>query len=89
MNKVEGRVDPAEIEKVLSEIIARFHPQKVILFGSYAYGQPHEWSDLDLLTVTSDPPPRKERWKITDKLEQGEGHWRWSISSFTSRDRDE
>lgn len=71
MNKVEGRVGQAEIEKVLSKIVGRFHPQKVILFGSYAYGQPHEWSDLDLLAVTPDLPPCKERWKITDELERG------------------
>jgi uncharacterized protein len=71
VSKIKGRVDAAEIEKVLREIVGRFHPQKVILFGSYAYGQPHEWSDLDLLAVTPDPPPRKERWKITDELERG------------------
>jgi predicted nucleotidyltransferase len=29
----------------------RFHPEKVILFGSYAYGTPHEESDVDLLVI--------------------------------------
>ena len=32
-------------------LIDRFHPQQVILFGSYAYGEPHENSDVDLLVV--------------------------------------
>ena len=39
------------------EIIARLKPlkpEKVILFGSYAYGEPHEDSDIDLLVVTND-----------------------------------
>jgi predicted nucleotidyltransferase len=38
-------------------IAAEFHPEKIILFGSYAYGAPHEESDVDLLVVmrTADP----------------------------------
>src|SRR5262245_5411901 len=28
-----------------------FHPHKIILFGSYAYGKPHNESDVDLLVV--------------------------------------
>ncbi|HEX5272897.1 MAG TPA: nucleotidyltransferase domain-containing protein, partial [Gemmataceae bacterium] len=28
-----------------------FRPDKVILFGSYAYGTPHEDSDVDILVV--------------------------------------
>jgi len=36
----------------LSERIAReFHPEKIILFGSYAYGTPKEYSDVDLLVI--------------------------------------
>jgi uncharacterized protein len=29
----------------------RFHPDRIILFGSYAYGQPHADSDVDFLVV--------------------------------------
>jgi uncharacterized protein len=29
-------------------------PEKIILFGSYAYGEPSEDSDLDILVVTGD-----------------------------------
>lgn len=29
-------------------------PEKIILFGSYAYGEPGDNSDLDILVVTSD-----------------------------------
>jgi len=36
----------------LSERIAReFHPEKIILFGSHAYGAPREDSDVDLLVI--------------------------------------
>ena len=51
----QGRVIPATtlegIRKVTQQIGQRFHPKKVILFGSYAYGQPTEDSDVDLLVV--------------------------------------
>lgn len=35
----------------LRVLIEQFQPQQVILFGSYAYGQPSEHSDVDLLVV--------------------------------------
>jgi predicted nucleotidyltransferase len=45
------------IKRFARQIAARFHPEKIILFGSYAYGRPHEESDVDLLVImpTSDP----------------------------------
>ncbi|MEA2099440.1 MAG: nucleotidyltransferase domain-containing protein [Campylobacterota bacterium] len=46
-----------DIEKVKDEIIERLKPldpDKVILFGSYAYGTPNEDSDIDLYVVTKD-----------------------------------
>ena len=35
----------------LRVLVEQFHPQRVILFGSYAYGQPDEHSDVDLLII--------------------------------------
>jgi len=35
----------------VQQVAERFHPQQVILFGSYAYGQPSKDSDVDLLVV--------------------------------------
>jgi predicted nucleotidyltransferase len=32
-------------------IVHEFHPDKIVLFGSYAYGQPRSDSDVDLLVV--------------------------------------
>jgi len=34
-------------------IVEAFAPEKIILFGSYAYGQPEFHSDIDLLVVTN------------------------------------
>ncbi len=36
---------------VSRRIAERFQPDKIILFGSYAYGKPHEESDVDLLVI--------------------------------------
>jgi len=39
------------IRRFARQIAERFHPEKIILFGSYAYGKPHEESDVDLLVI--------------------------------------
>jgi predicted nucleotidyltransferase len=41
----------AYIEDVCRRIAEEFKPEKIILFGSHAYGQPTPDSDLDLLVV--------------------------------------
>jgi predicted nucleotidyltransferase len=41
----------AALEPYLNILVRDFAPQRVILFGSYAYGQPTEHSDVDLLVV--------------------------------------
>lgn len=38
-------------DEIVSRIVAVVHPIKIILFGSYAYGNPAEGSDLDLVVV--------------------------------------
>jgi predicted nucleotidyltransferase len=40
-----------DIRRVVQQIVERFDPQKVILFGSYADDRPTEDSDVDLLVV--------------------------------------
>jgi predicted nucleotidyltransferase len=39
------------IRRFARGIAARFPPQKIILFGSYAYGRPMTESDVDLLVI--------------------------------------
>jgi predicted nucleotidyltransferase len=33
------------------QVVERFRPDTIILFGSYTYGQPHVDSDVDILVV--------------------------------------
>ncbi len=39
------------IRQYARQIAERFQPEKIILFGSYAYGTPHEESDVDLMVI--------------------------------------
>lgn len=39
------------IRQFARQVADRFRPEKIILFGSYAYGTPHADSDVDLLVV--------------------------------------
>jgi len=48
---------PAAIEKLVREV----NPEKIILFGSYAYGEPTPDSDVDLLIIWDTDKPRRER----------------------------
>jgi uncharacterized protein len=40
-----------QIQAFSQQIADKFQPERIILFGSYAYGQPNEDSDVDLLVI--------------------------------------
>lgn len=40
------------LKKFKNELSAKFPIDKMILFGSRAYGKPHKWSDFDLIIVS-------------------------------------
>jgi uncharacterized protein len=42
-----------QIRQLCNAIVREFQPEKIILFRSYAYGQPDTDSDVDLLVVMS------------------------------------
>ena len=52
-----GRIPMRTIRKFVAEVVRRFNPEKVILFGSYAYGKPTCDSDVDLLVILPCEPP--------------------------------
>ena len=45
---------PESIKNEIIENLRPLKPEKVILFGSYAYGSPTNESDVDLYIVTKD-----------------------------------
>lgn len=43
------------IEDMVRRLVQEYHPERVVLFGSYAYGTPNEDSDIDLLIIKDTP----------------------------------
>jgi uncharacterized protein len=46
--------------EIVNLIVNAIHPLKIILFGSYAYGNPAPDSDIDLVVVTEIPLPKRQ-----------------------------
>ena len=58
----------AALTDVVQRIVTTLKPEQVILFGSYAYGQPTPDSDVDLLVVMNTSAPDKERYLAVCRL---------------------
>ena len=54
-----------KIKKVAEEIGKMFEPEKIILFGSYAWGKPGSDSDVDLFIVKETQNTRETARKIS------------------------
>ena len=58
-----------KIIKHIIEVIAReILPEKIILFGSHAYGKVHPDSDIDLLVIWDTPLKYSERLRCISRL---------------------
>jgi predicted nucleotidyltransferase len=81
------------IRRYARQIAEKFHPEKIILFGSRAWGTPHEDSDVDLMVVM---PARNEldlALKIRlaldtpfplDLLVRKPSEWKWRLEEGES-----
>ena len=57
------------LRPAIQKIVAELRPEKVILFGSYAYGTPSPHSDVDLLVIMKTRASLKERsWAVSRLL---------------------
>ncbi len=63
-------VSREEIQATCDDIVREFSPLQVTLFGSYAYGTPTEYSDVDLLVVMETPKSetRRQEIEIRDRI---------------------
>lgn len=48
---VDSKITEEKIKEVTLKIADNFQPEKIILFGSFAWGQPNEDSDVDLFII--------------------------------------
>lgn len=60
-NILKSPINEALLKKIANKIVKAFHPEKIILFGSHAYGKPTEDSDVDLFIImkTRDRPAQR------------------------------
>ena len=58
-------ISAREIQATCDDIVRAFSPQRVILFGSYAYGTPTEESDVDMFVVMEAQQPA---WEMQQRL---------------------
>jgi predicted nucleotidyltransferase len=54
----------SQIKRFSQGVAQRFRPEKIILFGSYAYGRPTKDSDVDLLVIMNRTRHRGERMSL-------------------------
>jgi len=48
-------------DEIVRRLVEELHPEQIVLFGSHAWGTPHEDSDVDLLLVMpADAEPESE-----------------------------
>ena len=60
--------DMAKLQKAIALLARQFQPEKVILFGSWAYGEPNPNSDVDLCVIKNTPDTRSLARKIDSSL---------------------
>ena len=44
----------ASLDEIVQRLVEGLQPEQIILFGSYAYGQPTKGSDLDIMVIVSE-----------------------------------
>ncbi|HID19879.1 MAG TPA: nucleotidyltransferase domain-containing protein [Methanophagales archaeon] len=61
-----------EVKRILSEVVEKlkseYKPLRIILFGSYAFGNPTEDSDIDLLILKNTNKRRVDRFVQVKKI---------------------
>lgn len=57
------------LRPAIRKIVQELNPEKIVLFGSYAYGSPNPHSDVDLLVVMNTKASPKDRsWAVSQLL---------------------
>lgn len=64
-------IETDKISEIVNKIVSGYNPEKIILFGSYATGNPNEDSDLDLLVIKDTDLPRPQRTVQVRKMIYG------------------
>lgn len=56
-----------DIQELSAKIQQEFKPDKIVLFGSYAWGTPRDDSDVDLLVIL---PYQGKAWRMASSIRE-------------------
>lgn len=56
------------IDVIRDKIVKEYKPEKIILFGSYAWGKPREDSDFDIFIIKDTDVPSLKRIEMVDRI---------------------
>ena len=56
------------LRKIARQMAQALRPEKIVLFGSYAYGKPTPDSDVDLLVIMETSAPSADRYLAVSRL---------------------
>ena len=73
---------PSLIEKIVSRIAEKYHPRRILLFGSCAQGDARPDSDIDLFVEMDTPLSPPERTMAIDRL-FGLRDWAMDVVVYT------
>ena len=59
---------PTQLSNITQAIVREFKPDRIILFGSWAWGKPTEGSDVDLFIIKDSKQARVEREKSVYRI---------------------
>ena len=69
---MQGSEDKKQVvQRILQRLVAEYTPRKVILYGSYAYGEPGPDSDIDLLIIKDTSERFIDRWVTVQRILTG------------------
>lgn len=75
------------LRDLVRRLVAEYAPQKVILFGSHAYGQPEPDSDLDLLIIKDTADRFLDRlWRVRRIMAEDHQHVALEVLVLTPRE---
>lgn len=57
-----------KIRQIVDKIVKEYQPDKILLFGSWAWGEPHQWSDVDLLVIKDSDKSPIERMREVKRI---------------------
>lgn len=77
------------IMRIAATIARELNPQKIVLFGSHAYGEPPKGSDIDLLIVMETSEPFHKRWARVYRWSENREKESFSPFVFTPKELEE